>query len=105
MMCSTIRGVHEHLRAAALLALTKLMAVTSSYCDANLQLVFTLLHTRWTIRPYAQVVVATSAAQRTQTSTVHMCALLPNWDAHASFPYRSLACACLLGWTARRRLQ
>jgi condensin complex subunit 1 len=34
------------LRSSALLALTKLMVVDGSMCDANLQLVFTLLHNR-----------------------------------------------------------
>ena len=34
------------LRASALLALTKLMAVDASFCDANLQLLFSLLQSR-----------------------------------------------------------
>ena len=34
------------LRASALLALTKLMAVDSAFCDANLRLVFTLLQSK-----------------------------------------------------------
>ena len=34
------------LRASALLALTKLMAVDAAFCDANLRLVFTLLQSK-----------------------------------------------------------
>ncbi|KAL0030248.1 hypothetical protein WJX77_005012 [Trebouxia sp. C0004] len=39
-------GAHVHLRSSALLALTKLMAIDPSFCDANLALVFTLLEKR-----------------------------------------------------------
>ncbi|KAK9823736.1 hypothetical protein WJX72_005030 [[Myrmecia] bisecta] len=37
---------HPLLRSSALLALTKLMAIDQSFCDANLQLLFTLLQNR-----------------------------------------------------------
>ena len=43
---SSVRSQDEELQAAALLALTQLMAVDVSFCDANLQLIFTLLHYR-----------------------------------------------------------
>lgn len=39
-------GAHADLRASALLALTKLMAIEPRFCDANLRLLFTLLHNR-----------------------------------------------------------
>ena len=44
--CRALLGVHVHLRSSALLALTKLMAIDPSFCDANLALVFTLLEKR-----------------------------------------------------------
>ncbi|KAK9792029.1 hypothetical protein WJX73_005287 [Symbiochloris irregularis] len=43
---SGMRAADPDLRAAALLALTKLMAVDPDYCDSNLQLLFTLLHAK-----------------------------------------------------------
>ena len=39
-------GAHGDLRASALLALTKLMAIEPTTCDANLRLLFTLLQNR-----------------------------------------------------------
>ena len=45
-------AAHANLRASALLALTKLMALDPSFCDANLQLVFTLLHTKYALFMY-----------------------------------------------------
>lgn len=44
--CSAMMGAHADLRASALLALTKLMAIEPHFCDANLRLLFTLLHNR-----------------------------------------------------------
>ena len=44
--CRALLGAHVHLRSSALLALTKLMAIDPSFCDANLALVFTLLEKR-----------------------------------------------------------
>ena len=41
-----LRDAHPGLRAAALLALAKLMCLEPGFCEANLQLLFTLLHTR-----------------------------------------------------------
>lgn len=39
-------GAHADLRASALLALTKLMAIEPGFCDMNLRLLFTLLQNR-----------------------------------------------------------
>lgn len=44
--CRVMLAAHPRLRASALLALTKLMVVNPSFCDANLQLFFTLLQSR-----------------------------------------------------------
>lgn len=44
--CRALLGAHAHLRSSALLALTKLMAIDPTFCDANLALVFTLLEKR-----------------------------------------------------------
>lgn len=44
--CSALMAAHADLRASALLALTKLMAIEPGFCDANLRLLFTLLHNR-----------------------------------------------------------
>jgi hypothetical protein len=44
--CSAMMAAHADLRASALLALTKLMAIEPHFCDANLRLLFTLLHNR-----------------------------------------------------------
>ena len=41
-----LRDAHPTLRASALLALAKLMCLDAAFCEANLQLLFTLLHTR-----------------------------------------------------------
>ncbi|CAL8472231.1 g11773 [Coccomyxa elongata] len=41
-----LRSAHTTLRASALLALTKLMCLDASFCDHNLQLIFTLLKNR-----------------------------------------------------------
>ena len=46
MLGSALRKQDEGLQAAVLLALTQLMAVDPGFCDANLQLLFTLLHLR-----------------------------------------------------------
>lgn len=43
---SVLMGAHCDLRASALLALTKLMAIEPAFCDANLRLLFSLLHNR-----------------------------------------------------------
>ncbi len=39
-------AAHANLRASALLALTKLMAIEPAFCDRNLRLLFTLLQNR-----------------------------------------------------------
>ena len=44
--CSALMNAAADLRASALLALTKLMAIEPRFCDANLRLLFTLLHNR-----------------------------------------------------------
>ena len=44
--CSALMGAHADLRAAALLALTKLMCIEPAFCDAHLRLLFTLLQNR-----------------------------------------------------------
>ena len=41
-----LRDAHPTLRASALLALAKLMCLDAGFCEANLQLLFTLLHNR-----------------------------------------------------------
>ena len=46
MLGSALSKQDEGLQAAVLLALTQLMAVDPGVCDANLQLLFTLLHLR-----------------------------------------------------------
>ena len=43
---SALMAADARLRSSALLALTKLMAVDAAFCEANLRLVFTLLHTK-----------------------------------------------------------
>ena len=42
----SLRNANDGLRASALLALAKLMCLDAGFCEANLQLLFTLLHTR-----------------------------------------------------------
>ena len=49
-------AVHQNLRASALLALTKLMALDPAFCDCHLQLVFTLLQNRCNKPPSAATV-------------------------------------------------
>lgn len=44
--CRNLRSADTTLRASALLALTKLMCLDASFCDNNLQLIFTLLQNR-----------------------------------------------------------
>lgn len=39
-------SANDNLRASALLALCKLMALDATFCDSNLQLIFTLLQNR-----------------------------------------------------------
>ena len=51
IICSAMMGAHADLRASALLALTKLMAIEPRFCDANLRLLFTLLHNRRACMP------------------------------------------------------
>jgi condensin complex subunit 1 len=46
------------LRASALLALTKLMAVDAGFCDANLRLVFTLLQSKCGARSVASTLLS-----------------------------------------------
>ena len=45
-MCRRLRDASPTLRASALLALCKLMCLEATFCDTNLQLVFTLLQNR-----------------------------------------------------------
>jgi hypothetical protein len=44
--CRALVAEHYTLRASALLALTKLMALDAAFCDTNLQLLFTLLQNK-----------------------------------------------------------
>jgi hypothetical protein len=48
---SGLMAAHASLRASALLALTKLMAIDAAFCDANLRLLFTLLQNRCPVHP------------------------------------------------------
>lgn len=45
--CRSLLAAHDDLQASALLALCKMMALDASFCDSNLQLLFTLLQNRW----------------------------------------------------------
>lgn len=47
--CRSLLAAHDDLQASALLALCKMMALDASFCDSNLQLLFTLLQNRWHI--------------------------------------------------------
>ena len=44
--CRALLGAHAALRGAALLALARLMCTSAQFCDDNLRLLVTLLHTR-----------------------------------------------------------
>lgn len=49
--CRALLGAHAALQGAALLALARLMCTSAQFCDDNLRLLVTLLHTRCAGRP------------------------------------------------------
>ena len=73
--CSAMMAAHADLRASALLALTKLMAIEPHFCDANLRLLFTLLHNRRARR----LMHCCMLHEQRHVDSVHAAALSCSW--------------------------
>jgi hypothetical protein len=67
-------GCDAQLRASALLALTKLMVVDPAFCEANLQLLFTLLQSRCAVSDaFHRIECKSLGARPTSTCTSRCC--------------------------------
>jgi hypothetical protein len=65
-------GAHAALRGAALLALARLMCTSAAFCEDNLRLLITLLHTRRAPPTPAHAPAARASAHRRPACCVRM---------------------------------